>query len=104
MENVTINKIKRYISENNVFIFMKGTPDEPRCGFSSLAINILNACGVNYKSADVLSEQDIRRVLPEYAEWPTFPQVYINGELIGGSDILQEQFNSGELQSLLKET
>ena len=91
--------IKKAISDNSVCLFMKGTPDEPQCGFSNLAVRILKACGKSFASVDILSNPDIRATLPEYAEWPTFPQLYIQGELIGGSDIMQEMYEEGELQA-----
>jgi monothiol glutaredoxin len=95
--------IKKQITEHPVVLYMKGTPDFPRCGFSANAVNILKACGVeNMFTVDVLSDQEIRQGIKEYANWPTIPQLYVNGEFIGGSDILTEMYQSGELQRLLK--
>ena len=97
-KDATLAKIKEQIAENNILLYMKGSPEQPQCGFSNLAIRILKACGQSFASVDILSNPDIRATLPEYAEWPTFPQLYIQGELIGGSDIMQEMYEEGELQ------
>lgn len=97
----TLDLIKQQIAENPVLLYMKGTPDFPQCGFSARAVNILRECGAEFASVNILEEPEIRRVLPEYAHWPTFPQLYIKGELIGGSDIMLEMFEQGELQKLL---
>ncbi|HXZ96466.1 MAG TPA: Grx4 family monothiol glutaredoxin [Burkholderiales bacterium] len=95
--------IKKQITEHPVVLYMKGTPDFPRCGFSANAVNILKACGVeNVFTVDVLSDPEIRQGIKEYANWPTIPQLYVNGEFIGGSDIVTEMYQSGELQRLLK--
>jgi monothiol glutaredoxin len=82
---------------------MKGTPQVPQCGFSSLAVQVLNACGVqDFFSVNVLAEPEIRQGIKEYANWPTIPQLYVNGEFVGGSDIVREMYESGELQKLLQ--
>ncbi|HYA20787.1 MAG TPA: Grx4 family monothiol glutaredoxin [Burkholderiales bacterium] len=95
--------IRKQITEHPVVLYMKGTPDFPQCGFSANAVNILKACGVeNIFTVDVLSDPEIRQGIKEYANWPTIPQLYINGEFIGGSDILTEMYHSGELQKLFK--
>ncbi len=98
----TLDLIKKQIADNNVILYMKGSPDMPQCGFSARAAQIIDACGVDFAYVDILANPDIRQTLPEYAEWPTFPQLYIKGELIGGSDILAELYESGELEQMLK--
>lgn len=99
----TLSRIKQQIAENPVILYMKGSPDFPQCGFSSRAVNILNACHVPFAHVNILDEPDIRQTLPEYAHWPTFPQLYVNGELVGGSDIMLEMYEQGDLQKLLLE-
>ena len=95
--------IKKQVTEHPVVLYMKGTPDFPQCGFSANVVNILKACGVeNMFTVDVLSNPEIRQGIKEYANWPTIPQLYVNGEFVGGSDILNEMYQSGELQKLLK--
>jgi len=98
----TVDTIKQQISENPVILYMKGSPDFPQCGFSARAVNALKACGAKFAYVNILENPDIRAELPNYASWPTFPQLYINGELIGGSDIIIEMYETGELQELLK--
>lgn len=94
--------IKQQISENNVILFMKGTPQFPQCGFSSRAVSILKECGVNgFAAVNVLEHPEIREGIKVFSNWPTIPQLYINGEFIGGSDIMAEMFESGELQELI---
>jgi monothiol glutaredoxin len=99
----TLARIKQQIAENPVLLYMKGTPDFPQCGFSARAVNILHECGIKFAHVNILEEPEIRQTLPSYANWPTFPQLYIKGELIGGSDIMLEMFEQGELQKLLEE-
>ena len=95
--------IKKQVTEHPVVLYMKGTPDFPQCGFSANVVNILKACGVeNIFTVDVLSNPEIRQGIKEYANWPTIPQLYVNGEFVGGSDILTEMYQSGELQRLFK--
>ena len=97
--------IRKQVSANPVVLYMKGTPDAPQCGFSANVIGILRACGVNeFCSVNVLDNPDIRQGVKEYANWPTIPQLYVNGEFVGGSDILTEMYRSGELQKLLEKT
>lgn len=103
MENDTIEKIKKQISENPILLYMKGSPKLPQCGFSARAVQCIEACGVDFGFVDVLSNPDIRQTLPEYADWPTFPQLYVNGELIGGSDIIAEMYAEGDLEKVLKD-
>ena len=94
--------IKQQVTGNPVVVYMKGTPTAPRCGFSANAINILNALGVqNIFSVNILENDDIRKGIIDYANWPTVPQIYINGEFIGGSDIMTEMYQNGELKTLL---
>jgi len=94
--------IKEQIAANPVLIYMKGSPDAPQCGFSSQATQILMACGERFAFIDILANPDIRATLPQVSEWPTFPQLFIGGELVGGSDIIAEMYESGELQPMIK--
>ena len=95
--------IKDTVTKNPVVLFMKGTADFPQCGFSGRAIQVLKACGVeNITTVNVLDDADVRQGIKNYSNWPTIPQLYVNGEFIGGSDIMSEMFESGELQTLLK--
>jgi len=89
--------IEKYIKDNRVFIFMKGTPDAPMCGFSNMACRILDAYGVKYGSANVLADPQLREGIKSFTQWPTIPQVFVDGEFVGGSDILMSMHNSGEL-------
>ena len=93
-------RIRKLLTDNPVILFMKGTPQFPMCGFSSRASQALKACGVPYSHVNVLEDPEIYETLPKFADWPTFPQVYINGELIGGCDITLELYQKGELQKL----
>ena len=94
--------IKQQVTENPVVLYMKGTPTFPQCGFSSAAAQILKACGVTeFLAVNVLENAEIRQGIKEFANWPTIPQLYINGEFVGGSDIMREMFKSGELQQML---
>ncbi len=95
-------KIKQTISEQPIVIFMKGSPDFPQCGFSMRTSQALKACDVEFAYVDVLAEPEVRATLPSISNWPTFPQVFINGELIGGCDITMEMFEKGELQTIAK--
>lgn len=99
----TIEQIKATIAGNPVVLFMKGTPDFPQCGFSMRTVQALKACNVEFAYVDVLADPDVRANLPRISNWPTFPQVFINGELIGGCDITLELFQKGELQALLQQ-
>lgn len=99
----TIDKIKQQISENIIILYMKGTPKMPQCGFSARAVQCLEACGADFAYVDILANPDIRQTLPQYADWPTFPQLYVKGELIGGSDIIAELYEQGELEALLQD-
>jgi len=95
-------QLRKTIADNDIIIFMKGTPQFPQCGFSMKASQILAACGVEYAHVDVLAEPEVRQNLPAVSNWPTFPQVFVRGELVGGCDILVDLFQKGELQALLK--
>ncbi|MFC3032317.1 Grx4 family monothiol glutaredoxin [Pseudoalteromonas fenneropenaei] len=100
----TIEKIKQQIAENPIILYMKGSPKLPNCGFSAQASQALMACGEQFAYVDILLNPDIRAELPHYANWPTFPQLWVEGELIGGCDIIVEMFQRGELQPLITET
>jgi monothiol glutaredoxin len=91
------------VKTNDVFLFMKGSPDFPQCGFSGQVVQILNYLGVDYSSANVLESQELREGVKTYANWPTIPQLYVKGEFVGGADIVREMFQAGELQSFLSE-
>ena len=96
-------RIDAAVKGSDVMLFMKGTPLFPQCGFSSRAIAILDHLGVEYGSVDVLQDQGIRQGIKEYSDWPTIPQLYVKGEFVGGSDIMMEMYESGELKQLMKE-
>ncbi|GAB2896479.1 Grx4 family monothiol glutaredoxin [Uliginosibacterium flavum] len=97
------DQIHQTVTSNPVVLYMKGTPTFPQCGFSSAAAQALKLCGVtNYVAVNVLADDDIRQGIKEYASWPTIPQLYIKGEFVGGSDIIKEMYQSGELQKLLE--
>jgi monothiol glutaredoxin len=99
----TRQRIHEQVTSHPVVLFMKGTPQMPQCGFSQLAVQVLNACGVQqFHSVNVLADNEIRQGIKEYANWPTIPQLYVNGEFVGGSDIMREMYQSGELQKLLE--
>jgi monothiol glutaredoxin len=95
------NRIADLVKANEVVLFMKGTALFPQCGFSSRAIAILDHLGATYETVDVLQDQDIRQGIKSYSDWPTIPQLYVKGEFVGGSDIMMEMFESGELQQLI---
>jgi monothiol glutaredoxin len=100
MTNAT-DRIDTLVKANDIVLFMKGTALFPQCGFSSRAIAILDRLGAAYETVDVLQDQEIRQGIKEYSDWPTIPQLYVKGEFVGGSDIMMEMFESGELQQLL---
>jgi len=102
MSNPTIEKIEKEIKSHKVVLFVKGTPQAPQCGFSAATMELFQKMNVPFHSVDVIVNSDIRRTLPEVSKWPTFPQVFIDGKLIGGCDIIREMYDSGELQKLLK--
>ena len=95
-----MERIKQTIQGNPVVIFMKGTPDFPQCGFSMRTTEALRACHVDFAHVDILAEPEVRQNLPRYSNWPTFPQVFIDGELVGGCDIVLDLYQSGELQKM----
>ena len=96
--------IHKTVSEHPIVLFMKGTAQFPQCGFSGRAVQILKQCGVkNLVTVNVLEDDDVRQGVKDYANWPTIPQLYVNGQFVGGSDIMTEMFESGELQTLVKE-
>ena len=98
-----LDELDEQVKANPILLYMKGSPDAPQCGFSSKASQILIACGKPFSFVDILSNPQIRANLPEYSDWPTFPQLFVNGELVGGSDILSELHESGELQKIIDE-
>ena len=102
MSDATVfDRIKSEISGNDVVLYMKGTPVFPQCGFSAAVVQVLTHMGVKFKGIDVLSDPAIRQGIKEFSNWPTIPQLYVKGELVGGCDIVREMFQTGELQDLL---
>ncbi|MEY3332022.1 MAG: Grx4 family monothiol glutaredoxin [Cuspidothrix sp.] len=95
-------RIDKLVEDNKIMVFMKGTKLMPQCGFSNNVVQILNTLGVPFETMDVLADQEIRQGIKEYSNWPTIPQVYINGQFVGGSDILIEMYNKGELQQVVE--
>jgi len=95
--------IESQVKENKILLYMKGSPNLPQCGFSAKTVQALMACGEKFAYVDVLSNPEIRENLPKFANWPTFPQLWVEGELVGGCDIVTEMHASGELQSLIKD-
>ncbi|MEY3222926.1 MAG: hypothetical protein RLZZ203_1782 [Cyanobacteriota bacterium] len=95
-------RIDKLVEDNKIMVFMKGTKLMPQCGFSNNVVQILNTLGVPFETIDVLADQEIRQGIKEYSNWPTIPQVYINGQFVGGSDILIEMYNKGELQQVVE--
>ena len=96
-------KIKKLINDNDVCLFMKGTPDSPQCGFSMTVSNVLKHLKVNFNGINVLDDENLRQGIKEFSDWPTIPQLYVKGEFVGGCDIVKEMFEKGELISLFKE-
>lgn len=96
-----IESIKSSVKDNPVVIFMKGTPDFPQCGFSMRTVEAIKACNVEFAYVDILAEPEVRESLPKFSNWPTFPQVFVKGEFLGGCDITLEMYQKGELQELL---
>ncbi|QUD90891.1 Grx4 family monothiol glutaredoxin [Phenylobacterium montanum] len=95
--------IARTVAENPVVVFMKGEPDQPRCGFSAVVVQILDHLGVEYAGVDVLQSEPLRQGIKAFSDWPTIPQLYVAGEFVGGSDIVREMFQSGELKTFMVE-
>jgi monothiol glutaredoxin len=102
-DHPVFDQIKQEIEGNDVVLFMKGTPVFPQCGFSATVVQVLSHLGVQFKGVDVLADPDIRQGIKEFSNWPTVPQLYVKGEFVGGCDIIREMFQTGELQSYLKE-
>jgi monothiol glutaredoxin len=98
-----VDVIKEQIESNPIILYMKGSPNAPQCGFSARTVQAVMACGERFAYVDILTHPEIRASLPAYANWPTFPQLWVNGELVGGCDIVTEMHGSGELQPLVKE-
>ncbi|MGZ0080583.1 Grx4 family monothiol glutaredoxin [Methylomonas sp. YC3] len=96
-----IDRIQAQLASHPVVLYMKGTPDFPQCGFSSRVVQVLQACNADYAHINIFEDPEVREALKEYSHWPTYPQLYINGELIGGCDIVIDLFNKGELDNML---
>jgi monothiol glutaredoxin len=96
-------KIESQINNNKIFLYIKGTPQQPQCGFSAAVVQVFNSLGQPYESANILEDNDLRQGLKEFSSWPTFPQVYIDGEFVGGCDIVMELNNRGELAQIVQE-
>ncbi|MDX1590045.1 MAG: Grx4 family monothiol glutaredoxin [Oleiphilaceae bacterium] len=94
--------IKEQLTENPILLYMKGTPQAPQCGFSAKTVQALMACGQKFAFVNILDNQELREALKSYSNWPTYPQLYVNGELVGGCDIIMEMYESGELEELVK--
>ena len=103
MSNPVHDRIAKDVAENDVLLFMKGTPVFPQCGFSAAVVQVLSEMGVKFKSVDVLKDPEIRQGIKEFSNWPTIPQLYVKGEFVGGCDIVKEMFEQGELEGFLKE-
>ena len=101
-DTATSQRLDALVNANDIVLFMKGTPLFPQCGFSSRAIAILEHIGQPFETVDVLADQDIRQGIKQYSDWPTIPQLYVKGEFVGGSDIMMEMFESGELKTLIE--
>ena len=101
--NPVFDRIKQELTDNAVVLFMKGTPAFPQCGFSAAVVHVLAQLGVKYKGIDVLTDPSLRQGVKEFSDWPTIPQLYVKGEFVGGSDIVREMTEAGELQALFKD-
>ena len=99
----TLERIKKQVTDNPIILYMKGTPDFPQCGFSARTVQALKACNVEFAFVNIFEDQEVYKALPKFANWPTFPQLYVKGELVGGCDITLDLFQTGELQKMLKE-
>ena len=98
-----LERIKKQVTENPIILYMKGSPDFPQCGFSARAVQALKSCNVPFAYVNIYEDEEVYRALPKFANWPTFPQLYVKGELIGGCDITLDLHQSGELQKMLSE-
>jgi len=96
-----VERIKTQLSSHPVLLFMKGTPDFPQCGFSATAVKALTAAGAKFDTVNIFEDPELREALKQYSNWPTYPQLYVNGELVGGCDIIVEMYKSGELQKVV---
>jgi len=103
MDQSVVERIKQDLGSNDVVLYMKGTPVFPQCGFSAAVVQVLSHVGVKFKGINILEDPGLRQGLKDFSNWPTFPQLYVKGELVGGCDIVREMYESGELQQLLKE-
>ena len=103
MDDTVQQRIRQDVADNPVVLFMKGSPVFPQCGFSAAVVQILSHIGVKFKGVDVLADPSVRQGIKEYSSWPTIPQLYINGEFVGGCDIIREMFETGELQQLFEQ-
>ena len=103
MSEDVLTTIREQIDSNRILLYMKGSPQAPQCGFSAQTVQCLTSCGQRFAYVDILSNPEIRATLPQYADWPTFPQLWVNGELIGGCDIVTEMHEAGELEPLVRE-
>ncbi|MHB1565610.1 MAG: Grx4 family monothiol glutaredoxin [Acidiferrobacter sp.] len=97
-------RIRKQLAESDVVLYMKGTPQFPQCGFSGKSVQLLKACGAQFKSVDVLADQEVREGIKQFSNWPTIPQLYVHGEFVGGCDIITEMYEKGELQKLVAGT
>ena len=102
-DNPAFDQIKKEVTENDVVLFMKGTPMAPQCGFSAAVVQVLTHLGVKFKGVNVLADDVVRQAIKDFSNWPTVPQLYVKGEFVGGCDIVREMSESGELQDLMKE-
>ena len=103
MDTTVQDRIRQQVTDAPVVLFMKGTPDFPQCGFSAQTVQALRLLGANFKHVNIFEEPDLREALKKYSNWPTYPQLYVNGELVGGCDITLEMYHNGELKTLLQE-
>lgn len=99
-----IEKIEQQLASQPVVLYMKGTPDFPQCGFSSRVVQVLQECGAEYRAVNILEDQELREALKDYSNWPTYPQLYIKGELVGGCDIVMDLFQKGQLKTMIAAT
>lgn len=102
MSQDILKQIKSDVESNKILIYMKGTPEAPQCGFSAATVNLFRSFGVPFATRDVIANNDFRQTVPQFSNWPTFPQIFINGKLIGGCDIVHEMHERGELEPLIK--